>query len=352
MYNYLTKILEAKVITSSESANRTNGLVDDASEEICKKIKKGKGFDNTASDGFIHDLDISDIGNCALIDACYNTWSYPSVYMTKKSFTSAQSYGIVQSDLLEDYNLSGVSSAKMVYNSGVVNGYFDGGQFGVVQKQAEYYVMADVVDFMNDNGLKMYMIDATSTMIDWEYEDENGNSYSPDSKWVAYDETKPAGAKVTIRNKNGEDADDDNMPNVLPFIVSYSDECGDHDVGNVLYLAHEGASNELEGSVYIMCFKITDGTSSKYIPLVNGEKYVDKLTGISATFKSDYYAKNYKGVVIAKGIFETNSTNAMFGEPTYIKTSLDGVNSALTTLKQLLEGKKGEDGNGGGDGSN
>ena len=326
MYNYLTKILEAKVITSSESANRTNGLVDDASEEICKKIKKGKGFDNTASDGFIHDLDISDIGNCALIDACYNTWSYPSVYMTKKSFTSAQSYGIVQSDLLEDYNLSGVSSAKMVYNSGVVNGYFDGGQFGVVQKQAEYYVMADVVDFMNDNGLKMYMIDATSTMIDWEYEDENGNSYSPDSKWVAYDETKPAGAKVTIRNKNGEDADDDNMPNVLPFIVSYSDECGDHDVGNVLYLAHEGASNELEGSVYIMCFKITDGTSSKYIPLVNGEKYVDKLTGISATFKSDYYAKNYKGVVIAKGIFETNSTNAMFGEPTYIKTSLDGAN--------------------------
>ena len=321
MYNYLTKILEAKVITSSESANRTNGLVDDASEEICKKIKKGKGFDNTASDGFIHDLDISGIGNCALIDACYNTWSYPSVYMTKKSFTSAQSYGIVQSDLLEDYNLSGVSSAKMVYNSGVVNGYFDGGQFGVVQKQAEYYVMADVVDFMNDNGLKMYMIDATSTMIDWEYD-----GYSPDSKWVAYDETQPAGSKVTIRNKNGEGASDDNMPNVLPFIVSYSDECGDHDVGNVLYLAHEGASNELEGSVYIMCFKITDGTSSKYIPLVNGEKYVDKLTGISATFKSDYYAKNYKGVVVAKGIFETNSTNAMFGEPTYIKTSLDGAN--------------------------
>ena len=313
VYYYLRNILQAKILNSNTDINDQQGLSGPVFDLIFNDIKRN--FDNTSSKGYISKLDLRGISQGSeLAKACYNTWGYSSILNTQRSFVHSHSYGTVGNTTLQAYGISSIPNAKLFYNANTIAGYFDGGQFGVVQKQAEYLVMADVIDFINESEETLYMIDATSNTIEWEY-----TPYYPDSRWVTQDSDK------RVR----EGADGITGEEVLPFIVSYSENCLNSEAGNALYLAKEGVGSELSGSVYIMCFRVAIGAQTKYIPLVNGKTFKNPDTLNEVTFKSDYLASNYRGVVVAKGIFDTDSTDPKFGRPTYIQTSITNVSDDI-----------------------
>ncbi|MBP3581959.1 MAG: hypothetical protein J6J33_04335, partial [Clostridia bacterium] len=287
-FYYLKNVLGVRILSSNDNFNK------DIYGDVKNKMKsKGSG----SCPGFISGLRLDDVGKSDLIDACYNSWNYASVYMQKLDFDLTLDYGVLDNTELEGFGLNAVSNAKVMYNSSQISPYMDGGQFGVVQMRSEYYVTAEVIDFINEKQANLYIMDATSSSIDWEMP-----GYKIDSKWKS--------AKKHF-------GDDD----YYNFIASYSEDCPDMEVGNVLYTAKFDASNELNGSKYIFCWK----RGNKYLPLLNGYTggYVDE-EGTRYDFKSTYYSDSYKGVVFAKGVFDTSSTNQNFGEPTYIQTSATG----------------------------
>ena len=319
MFYYLRNILGAKIIYRSADKNKAQGITsDDAYDGLYSTLKrKIKSGGNGA---YIKGINLSSYSDSTeVIKACYNTWYYSSVYKTAEDFITAEEYNLIGTDITSNYGFTGMNNVKVMFNSNQISPYFDGGQFGVVQKQSEYLVMADVVDYMNNTGATLYMMDVTSTMIKWDYA-----GHEADSKYISQFRTyTPENSKYTVGGtKYGE--------SVLPFIVEYSESCNDIEAGKVLYLPKYNKSSELEGSIYVMCWKVQDGSTTKYVPLIHGKSFTDSLTGKTyESFKSDFLSNNYHGLVIAKGIFETDSTNAGLGEPTYIKTSMSVEGSKL-----------------------
>ncbi len=317
MYYYLRNQLEVNVMTKNGSAAGNKAMAADGNtyRNIYANLKNR--FESTGNQAFIRSIDLTDYGDdTSLIQACYNTWGYSSVYKNRQDFSVTADYNVVGSSVLADYGINGLSSAKVLFNSGEISSYFDGGQFGVVQKQSEYRVMADVIDFMNEYGVKLYMIDATSSMVKWNMTDYTAMG----SRWVTDRINSSTGVSEGVTYAGEK---------VLPFIVSYSDICIDIESGNVLYTPKFNRNSELDGTVYIMCWKYTEGTTAKYVPLLNGVRYTDPYSKDTYTFKSDYLAGSYNGVIVAKGTFETNSTNSNLGEPTYIRTTATTGNATI-----------------------
>ena len=293
-FYYLKNVLNVPILSPNNKFNS------DIFSDVKSKMKsKGSG----SCPGFISGLRLDDIGNGDLIDACYNSWNYSSIYMQKTEFENTIDYNICENDVLADFKLEQFSTAKVMYNSEHISPYMDGGQFGVVQMKSEYYVMAEVIDFINEKQADLYVVDATSPSIKW---DQSG--YMLNNKWWS---------RTALSYGSGAEE-------FLAFMTSYSENCPENEVGNVLYTAKYNVGSELEGSKYIFCWK----RGNNYIPLINGFEngYVNE-DGKRFDFKSTYYADSYRGVVFAKGVFDTSSTNQNFGEPTYIQTSataLDG----------------------------
>lgn len=310
MYYYLRCVLNVPVMNKNDNIGNKDILAE----------TKNKMDDR----GFITGLDLSDFANGEEITkACHHTVNYSSIYQTQKSFESCIDISVLTDDKLTRFGIDGVSNARVMYNSDLISPYFDGGMFGVQQLQAEYNVMGEVIDFMNNTGATLYILDATSPLIKWD-----DSQYQIDSKWMAkYTANYNAN---NIHASNGSHELDyfygtSYSKTVMPFLVSYSEMCSDTEQGNVLYFANKNGSNELEGSLYIMCLKqtVTEGgsTVSRYLPLVNGKTYTDPVSKKTLNFKSDYYASNYRGVVIAKGTFDTSSTDGVNGLPTYLKSA-------------------------------
>ena len=320
VYYYLRNVLEAKILTRDKDKNADQGLTsDDQYDDIYADLKKK--MEKTGNQAFIEkEVNLSNYsGFSELIKACHNTWGYSSIFTTAKQFNVSADFGVADyQNVLLEFGLGDIPSAKVVYNSDEISSYFDGGQFGVVQKQAEYYVMADAVDFMNNSNATLHIMDVTSSRINW----NSVGDYHFESRWV----TSKSGKKVNYGSTN-----------YLPFVVSYSDQCGDTEAGNVLYMAKYGQTSELDGAVYILCYKVEKDGVASYVPVVNGVEFEDPATGKEYTFKSDFLADNYKGLVVAKSPFETQSTNAQLGEPTYIKTTYSVEND--WSLKTLFEKK-------------
>ena len=295
MYHYLKNVLRADVMTKDDNIG---------SADIHKAVK-GKMKNGLVAPGLIENLDINAETSNKLMDACYNTWYYHSVYRTTSPFEVTTSSTVINSGLLENsYKIVGQSSAKIIYNAYDYKNYFDGGQFGVLQLNAEYGVMSDVLDFICESGANLFVLDATSPLIDWNYDE-----YRVDSKWVANN----SGIGNTVELADGN--------KYLPFVVDYSETAMSHEQGKTLYFAREGVGNELEGSKFIMCFKVNSSGGLRYIPLVHRKTYIDPVTQQSYYFKSDYLSNTYKGAVIAKGNFNTDYSNRDIGNgsPTYLK---------------------------------
>ncbi len=306
---YLKNVLGVKVVSSIDSLG----------------FEQAADFKNNINtEGLISNFDLWSIGSGAIARACYNTWNYASIYEEVVPFEDAEDYvtvnaatevsiessiignGTSEDSLLELLGLGDVTSAKLMINSDQISQYFDGGQQGIVQMQSEYLVMSEVVDFMCANNFRLYMLDITSGLIDWRGE----SGYQVESRWIGSDGSDRKISKI----QDGKDEEKE----VLPFVISYSDNCNETEMGNVLYFASKDDGNELHGAKYIMCIKVEGTGNSKYIPLVNNSTYTDPVTGAMYNFKSDYYTSNYHGVVLAKGIMDAGATNAYRGEPTYL----------------------------------
>ncbi|MBQ8451153.1 MAG: hypothetical protein IJ538_00005, partial [Clostridia bacterium] len=244
----------------------------------------------------------------------YNAWSYNTFYDHYETFEDSLNFINLDAGLLQDtLGLESVRTAKLMFNDGNWANYFDGGQLGIVALQSEYYVMADIVDFMNNEGVTLYMMDANSSMINWE---GVGTDYKPDSKWIGNKDFKLW--DTTYRS----------------FVVSYSEQCSDLEMGNVCYLykgdeRHLTTSyDELQGSKFIMCWKVNTGTSTTYVPVVNGKTFTDSVTGKTYRFSSEYLSNDYRGVIVARGTFDADwatkargADTVKLGYPTYLKSS-------------------------------
>ncbi len=333
MYYYLNNVLGGKILSKNTAINANQGLTGGTVESLWKDLKGD--MESFGTQSFISGINLNSFGPGAVITAAYNTWGASSIYMETTEFDMAQSFQMVYSDILSKMGISGTSNAKLSFNSDETSPYFDNGQFGFVGKQAEYRVMADVIDFISNNTADLYIVDATSSSIKWEH-----GSYFPESRWITGEtltDGENAGKKgvnlVTVANGYNSIAAsstvlNDKKEEVLPFVVAYSDLGNDVDMGNQLYMAHYNTSSELEGAVYLMCWKVIEDGQTKYVPLVNGKSWFDEDRQITMKFKSEFLANNYRGVIVAKGFLEGTG----HGRPTYINSGLSRANSTGSLL--------------------
>lgn len=336
MYYYLKNILRVDIMGDDEVGDAGN-------RTIYNEIGRGSFGNSVGMKGFINNKYFGSSSCEQLWYAFWNTWGYSSIYDSRYDFETSLNYSVLSSanndNAILGQNISllsymglgnSFSTVKMLYNSNLISSYFDGGQFNLVQLQNEYNVMADVVDFMNNNGVTLYMLDMTSDMIDWKYGD-----YTVDSKWISLENDSnklhilPSGPVSNAEDSADHPLTNTPLANSTAFVVAYSDMANDIESGNILYTAKAGVSNELKGSKFIMCYKVVDknGTSTRYVPLVNRKEFKDPVTGNTYTFSSDYYASNYRGVVLAKGVFanknlfgKSGNVDGLNGSPTYITT--------------------------------
>jgi len=295
MYYYLRNVLRANIMS------RNNNI---GSADILKALGGDISSAVSTTPCLISEFDLDGCKEDKVYEACYNTWDYATIYRTETAFEATTASTLVMN--LDDYYISGQSNAKIVYNAYDYQKYFDGGQFGFVGLNAEYGVMTDVIDFICETGANLYILDATSSLINWNYED-----YQIEGKWVS----EITGGAPTMYNAYGEE--------YLPFIVDYSETAMDHEEGKTLYFAKANVSNELEGSKFIMCWKVSTDSGVKYVPLLNRETFTDPVTKQTYTFKSTYLSNSYKGLVVAKGNFDQEITSSVNGpdngDPTYFK---------------------------------
>ncbi len=322
-YYYLRNVLQVPLMTKTNSIGNNSLLKD------LKSKMNGRGFIS----GFaITSYDM----NSQVGKAVHNTWAYSTIFNQTINFVETLSYTTLSqgdtylNELTSiDYNvltalgLENVDNVKVMYNSNLISSYFDGGQFGLVQLQSEYGVMSDIVDFMTQNDLTLYMMNVNSSLINWTY-----SGYSNvDSKWVGVvgdgkiystSDTNENGVLTYSAFENAT-LKSSGLYGKIPFVVSYSDAISDVEAGNVLYLADSEASNEKDGALFIMCFKVVEGTTTTYVPIIHNRPYTDPMTNKTYKFDSNYYTADYNGVILARGIMQSDYSNSDYGSPTYIQ---------------------------------
>ena len=273
---------------------------------IVNKISNWFNEDNHASkckmlnNGFIQgynlhglnavDLDYSGVPNMLL--AAYNSWSYNAALDDGvNGWKIEDSVGASMNTIdakLESYvtNMGVTKTAYTINNSKEWGRLHDGGVHGFAPLSVEYLVMADVVDFALGEDVPLYIINATNANISWNYGSEAG-SFDQNTRY----------SRRSGLDENG-------------FLVSY-------DVGTVAYPIVE-ADNEIQGGLFVVCYY--SSKLNKYVPLTNGIKMYDDY-GNSHTFTSGYYSNDYHGVVIARGLFDSDAAMSFSGaslHPTYI----------------------------------
>lgn len=318
---YLRNVLQVPIVTKSNSQG----------------FSEYKDFEHIGEDGYINGFDTWHAHE-QTSEAFYRTWHYASTYKNTFSFEEGLDYTVVRAgnkingivlglpssenpDFFGSLGLS-ITNAKVMYNSNQISQYFDGGQFGMAQMKSEYLVMADVVNFICENNIQLQVMDITSSAIDW----IGVGGYAVDTKWVS-SSGNVAGQLVNMHTGISP------VNKAIPFVVSYSDQCVESEMGNVLYMGYKGVNNEINGAKYIMCIKVNTATGTKYIPLVNNKTYTDPVTGKKYNFKSDYYSSSYKGVVVAKGFLDHNSTDAYLGNPTYLTNGYKNADGEIANLE-------------------
>ncbi|MBQ8425373.1 MAG: hypothetical protein IJX17_05075 [Clostridia bacterium] len=339
MRYYLQCVLGLPLVTRNDPAGNS---------KLLSEIKSRCSISN---DGFISGSIKSVSNKNEMAKAVWNTWGYVDIFANSFEFDETVFYSTLkQKSLIKDntqlkaafgfsdstsgslinaLGFSDLDNVKVMFNSDTISPYFDLGQLGMVHLQSEYLVMADLVDFMAQNDLTLYMMNANSEMIDW---DHTGYS-AKGTQWVGdltvktgssftshqlYNSTTSSAYQASYKNTR-----DTVIGNKIPLVVSYSDIANDIDSGNNLYLADLSASNEKDGAVYIMCYKVVDGTSTKYVPILHRTSYKNPISGDTYFFSSKFLTTNYNGVIVARGLMDTgaDSTDRSLGRPTYIENS-------------------------------
>lgn len=316
-YYYLVGVLGANVYGDKINDGDFNSTLDEetleALEEDVGGSKKGLGY--------IQNLDLSEARSVTR-SLCRNSWNYSLIYVSPNKKLS-QTLAGTGNQSRNDFEL-GSGVGMILHNSDHISGYFDGGQFGVVQSKAEYTVMADVIDFMCDNGLTFYIMDATSPLIQWNYKGYHIDSSLVSSSLSGISSTADGGgtsvklteSKLTTFTDNTV-TETDKIVKGLAFITQYANNntLPAENEQDVIYVAKYNAKSEIDGARFIIC--LSDGKD--YYPLVNGREF--KVGDREYMFKSSIYDKDYHGVVWAKGTFDTSTVDGARGNPTYLKNT-------------------------------
>lgn len=222
-------------------------------------------------------------GDSPFIDAAYNTWSYNQVLQTNLSSWHNQSVSLDSSVYTFQTLVGTHREAKVITNSDAWAKLHDGGKFGLKPLSVEYLAMADVIDFMIENDVTLYYVNANNANINYQ-----GGGLDAATRYV------------------------DDATGIPGLLVDYKNE------GRVAYQIKPSVKSELDGAIYIVCY--FDNSTNQYIPLVNNQAVVD-AKGNKYTFKSSQYSADYNGAVIARAMFKS-SDQARNCEPTYITTTM------------------------------
>ncbi len=278
-YYYLTQMLGVKKVYTNYSIGVSScdlgelGLVktDVGYVDVSGYVIKAK----------LHDYD----DDTAIIQAAYNSWNYNSMFLDdQRSFENTQKK--IKDVFVSD---SGRTYANAVHytNNEVWGILHDGGYTGnYVALRDEYYVMADVLDFMMSESLQLAIVNINNPYIKWDYASEGG-----------YLKTTYVNAKKS----------DGTITGMQKFAVNYVND------GIVTYYNNGELLEESKGAIYIIAYY----NGSEYIPLVNNAEYTDAYG--SYTFSSSYLEDDYNGLVVARGILQ-GTWNNLSGFPSEIST--------------------------------
>ncbi len=284
---------------------------------------------NSVNEGFVYYLQQSKENSSQGYNALYAT------YMTfyAQDFTTFSSLNTII------YNDTGTQATKDLYDSCYDYYYSDDvnalTSFSALAKidayAEEYYVMADVLDFLVSTGNTLYMktIEEVLTSICKlpdgvnketiftnlvnKYGIEFYSSYSESSGQLSGVVTG-----VTASNFKTKLGDSIKLISFNSDYLAVTEEGGDPDTRMQINVVHVvGQTDELLGAKYIMASETSvnnsSGTPSTYYePLVNGYK----SSTSSTTFQSDYIRNG--NIIVAKGIFKDSVY------PTAIKQDKDG----------------------------
>ena len=263
------------------------------------------------SDGFINQILNDKTSGNDLIKAAYNTWYYNDELLSSRAYDETIAKIKVGSvtlfnNTINNYYLVTNSVAWGVNHDG---GTWHNGSLVSIANLAslptsykstyaplrdEYYVMADVVDFMAEEGVSLYHVNINDARINWTFYGDKLDGTVNLGKYLG--------------STLGSTDDKINEPDI--FAVKYSNE------GNIVYLADRSRYDELEGAIFIMCYY--DAQSDRYVPLLNNQPYTDDM-GTTRIFSSEYYTSDYDGVVIARGVLENKLSNSI-GYPSIISS--------------------------------
>ena len=160
---------------------------------------------------------------------------------------------------------------------------------------AEYMVVADFIDYAIEYSQKVYIVNVTNKSIDW--------------------------SNVPTRYYNIFETG--GIREAVEIAVDYREGLYSDVSGRVIYRGNNNANSETQGAQYIYA-TLENG---KYVPILANK------TNSGVAFTSSYLADGYEGVVIARGVFDTNgnpteiyqvSTNGMtFTDPKYVLAKAD-----------------------------
>lgn len=269
------------------------------------RIKNPEGKHISVDSGNFISANLDDNDQSSEINiAAYNTWGYNKV-LFEKEYTFAQTLDsrLYSTDGEQGFvSTSGSKYNALTYsNNATWSKYHDGGKNGLVALQDEYYVMADVIDFMLNEGTEMAIVNFANPLIDWDYTATGG-----------------------YLNTNYIHSTNMNMPaqSIDSFVVNYKN------IGLTAYKPNVAARQEQDGAIYIMAYY--NSSTGRYIPMVHNKTYVDNF-GRSHTFKSSYLDSRYEGLVVARGLLETTYENRS-GEPTQITGEFIGANGDMVNV--------------------
>lgn len=240
-----------------------------------------------------------------MVNMAYNTWNYNTALEDNIRLWTENDYTL--SIEPRQFNLiNGTAvSASVINNSQAWGRLHDGGINGFAPIAEEYYAMADVIDFMLQNNVELYFIKANNANLDY-----NVDGIGNDALYYS-------------------NIDGSNIRQGL--LVNYKTR------GRVAYdISNTNVNSELDGATYIICYY--NSVAKKYEPLLNNVPMKD-ARGNSYTFKSSSFVDGYKGVVIARSMFQSSilANNVI---PTYISQTLVTSTSTLGNNTTSTESTK------------
>ncbi len=232
-----------------------------------------------------------------LIQMAYNTWNYNE--LLTRDLEWDKTIAKTEADYVGTSGRK-FPEAKYYANSQLWGNYHDGGANGLVAIPDEYYVLADLVDFMVGETVPVSFVNVSNPLIDWDYAGTDGMYLNTD--YVHF---------------NGNRLDQ--------FLVYYQN------TEPRIYNVVPNAEDEEDGALFIAAYY--NEANNQYVPVVNSKVYSDG--DMTVQFKSDYLSSNYEGLIVARGLMDSKYNNYRIGKPSELVTRYGSTKVSANDTKYL-----------------